>query len=165
VTATVTRDITIGSSTYRIGQFSARDGSWIVSQFITRMLLLDPAKASDEKNLAFILSTTLSELPEDKYNQVREKCLAVCSEPDSLGAAIPLLMRDGSSRWASKNPPDLVAQNALLIGALVFNLSPFFDPGALETLRQIYPDLSQYLPGSTDSSSAPSQPDTGAIAK
>jgi hypothetical protein len=165
VSATDTKEVKIGSVVYRISQFSARDGSWVVGQFITRMLLLDPEKASDEKNLAFILTTLLPSLSEETFNSIRDKCFAVCSQKDDIGGYTPLLMRDGSNRWAVKEPPDLLATNVLLTSALAFNLSPFFAPGALETLRQIYPDLSQLSVTLTDISSAPSQQVTGATAK
>jgi hypothetical protein len=164
VTATVTKELSVGASNYRIGLFSARDGSWIVGQFITRMLLLDPEKASDEKNLAFILSTMITDLPEAVFNSIRDKCFAVCSKQDPLGAYAPLLMRDGSGRWAEKEP-DLLTVNVLLTSALAFNLSPFFAPGALETLRQTYPDLSQLSAALTATSSAQSPQASGATTK
>ena len=122
------------------------------------MLTLIPEKV-DEKHLALVFAAVLRDMPEDVFNRVRDKCLAVITLNK-----VPVMMQDGSGRWAVSSP-SLLGVNALIISVLVFNFLPFFSPGALETLRQTYPDLSQFLPASTDTSLPPSQPASGVTAK
>jgi hypothetical protein len=132
------KELKIGESTYKIGLFNAADGSWVSSQFITRLLLVDPEKAKEESNLAFILAGSLSEFPETTFNSLRDKCLGACMKQNG-DALLPLLMKDG--RWGvpESERPDIVAVNVLMVATLVHNLLPFFAPGALDLLRQTYP--------------------------
>jgi hypothetical protein len=165
-----TRDIQIGEYRYQIGRFSARDGSWIVSQFLTRGLFMafetpEEGKQLDEKELAGLLAVSLRSFNEEEFNLVRLKCFAVIRRYENktgTEVAMPILMADGI-RYAVVPPPDLVDTTVLLTAALSFNLHCFFAPGALEKLRAVFPSP-QPTPGSTSTSPAQSQPVSGSTA-
>jgi hypothetical protein len=160
-----TKDVTIGNLLYRVGELSARDGSWVVGQFLPRMLQLTPEAYKDDKNLGLTMSILMSAVTEDVFDSIREKCFAVCFQQEKdMPTPTPLLMQNGTGKWAVRTPPDLVAATALITATLVFNLRPFFEPGALETLRQLFPNMSPSAPSSTDTFSDPSQPGTGGTA-
>ena len=150
-----TKDITIGDRTYQLVRLGAREGSWIVGQFLTKGLLIPldqgDAKPLDEKELGVVFAITLRDLPENIFNSVMQKCLATVRRYETVaGVPMPVLMSDG--RWAIKPEPDLVELTALIVASLVFNLHCFFAPGALQKLLTVFPG-SQQAPGSTATSS------------
>lgn len=165
-----TQDVTLGGNRYQLTRFSARDGSWIVGQFLTRNLLLsleDPEKEISEKDLGLGLAAVFQSFPEATYNTIQGKCLAAVRRYEDAGGqpvARPVLMADG--RWALAGEPNAVELLAITVATLVFNLHCFFAPGALEMLQTVFPDLSgsPSAPGSTATSSAPSPQATGTTA-
>lgn len=152
----LTRDVKIGEHTYQIGRFSARDGSWMVNQFLTRGLFyaLEPqedGKELGEKELGGLLAVAMRGFSEEDFEKIRVKCLRTCLRYDTPAAVpIPLLMADG--RWAVASPPDLVETLALLVNVLTFNLHCFFAPGALAVLQTAFPS-SPSKAGQMDTSS------------
>jgi len=153
--STATKDIELGTDKYQLTRFSARDGSWIVSQMITSMLLVDTdkTKPKTDQDYGLFFALSLHELPETTYRRIQELCFGCCRKYAG-DAAHPILMADGTGRWTN-GEPDLVTATALVTAVLVFNLVPFFEPGALKTMRTIYPDLStRSATTSTDTSSA-----------
>jgi hypothetical protein len=154
------KDVKIGEFTYQLGRFNARDGSWLVGQFLTRGLLyaLEPqenGKQMDEKELAGMLAITLRTFNEADYEKVRMKALGVCRRYEDRGvgsnAPIPIFMADGV-RYAVSPEPDLVDLTMLMLSSLSFNLHCFFAPGSLEKLLTVFPG-SQSTPGLTAISS------------
>jgi hypothetical protein len=154
-----TKEIRIGESDYQLSRFSARDGSWIVGQFLTKGLLLPLDNVQlEEKELGSVFAITLREFSEATFESVQAKCLKTVRRVEN-GQPIPVLMADG--RWAVRPEPDLVELTALLVASLVFNLHCFFAPGALKKLQAVFPSGSPSSPGSTDTSSDQSAPGTG----
>jgi hypothetical protein len=141
-----TRDVTIGNYKYQLTRFSARDGSWLTGQFLTKNLLAhlqSPDQEITEKDLGLGLAATFQGFSEDIFNRIQSKCLATIRRYEEAGnttVAKPIVMTDG--RWAVKDEPDPVELLALSVASLSFNLYCFFGPGALETLRTVFPDLS-----------------------
>ncbi len=156
-----TKDIELADQKYQLTRFSARDGSWIVSQLLTRGLLMIDSQKADEKALGLFFAYALSQLPEDTYRKIQELCLQAARH-FSGDVAMPLLMQDG--RWADGSEPDLPTVTALIVSEMVFNLQPFFDPAAAKTMALVFPDLTQFAARSTATSSLQSSQGTGGTA-
>jgi hypothetical protein len=157
-----TRDVQIGEYRYQITRFNARDGSWLVGQFLTRGLALalepqEPGKQLTEQELAGMLAVSLRSFSEEDYEKVRVKALSVVrryeNKTGQVEVPMPLLMANNLSRWAVTPPPDIVDSTVILLASLSFNLHCFFAPGALEKLLLVFPGGSQSAPGSTGTSS------------
>jgi hypothetical protein len=174
---TATKEVTFGDTSYQIGRLSARDGSWIVGQLMSRGLLNAAFNRIEEKSsepleklLGLALTYAFPDMPEEVFQGVQNRCFAVCRQYRQNGDATvaePLLRQDGSNRWNGRDEPDPLVSMALLMSALTFNLESFFAPGARKTLLQIFPDLSLMVAPaeSTASSSAPSPPGSGGSAR
>jgi hypothetical protein len=141
-----TKEIEINKTRYQLGSLSARQGSWVAAQFRDYVLarLINPTQEIDEKKLGLLLTELLASLPEETYNNIQAKCLAVCKFWDKIGEgaiASPVLRTDGS--WNGPAEPGLPELLALFISCLSFNLYPFFEPGARETLLSAFPDATK----------------------
>jgi hypothetical protein len=141
--ATATKEVTIGSTRYQLGRLSARQGSWVASQFQDYVLarLLNPDQKLDERQLALMLASTFNSLSEEAYASVQAKCLAACKRFDKVGddeIPVPVLRADGT--WNGVAEPGLPELLALFAACLSYNLYPFFEPGARETLLTAFPD-------------------------
>jgi hypothetical protein len=153
----LTKDIKVGSFDYQITRFTPRVGNWLVSQFLTKNLLLNierPDQEITEKDLAGGLAATLQLFPEETFNKIQTAALDVCSRRGLANTVMPVLMKNGGG-YAVDPPPTLVEVMVLTAQSLAFNLYCFFEPGALSTLHQIFPDLTSHpsTPGSADTSS------------
>jgi hypothetical protein len=140
----MTKDITIKDVRYQMGEFTARDGSWVVGQFLARGLIaglgsLDESKEPIERSIALMLSLGFTQLDENVYNSIQNKCLSVIKRYEG-DTAVPLLMANGAG-WTSGKEPDAITLSTLVMATMAFNFVPFFDPGVLETLRTVYPNL------------------------
>lgn len=143
-----TKDIQIGDIRYQLGRFTARDGSWVLGQFLARGLVaglgnVDESKETIEKQIALMLSMAFAEIDERVYASIQNKCFSVIKRYDQQAentVAMPLLMASGG--FTGKEP-DALSASTLMMACLAFNLAPFFDPGALTTLKTVYPDLKQ----------------------
>lgn len=148
-----TKDLTLGGTRYQLNRFTAREGSWILAQFLPHMPgLLDREKAEKltEKELGIGLAATFSGFSEETFRRIQDKTLAAVKRYDANNVPMPLFMADGKP---IPPEPDLVEMTALTVAALVFNLHCFFAPGASATLLAVFPDLSQMsAPGSTATS-------------
>lgn len=148
-----TKDIAVNEVRYQLGRYSARDGSWLVGQFLPHMMGALDGTEVDEKQLGLGLAASFASFTEETYGRIQAKALAVVRRYDAKDVPMPLFMADGQPI-----PPalDLVELTTLTVASLVFNLHCFFAPGAARTLRQVFPDLSTLLrpsaPGSTATS-------------
>jgi hypothetical protein len=138
-----TKEIQIGTNRYQLGRLSARQGSWVASQFRDYILgrLLNPDKKLDERELALMLTEVFSSLPEEIYNNIQAKCLNVCKRYDKVGETeipSPVIRADGT--WNGVGEPGLPELLSLFAACLSFNLYSFFEPGARETLLVAFPD-------------------------
>ena len=132
------KDILLGENHYRVGKMTARDGSWVAMQFASYVL---PSAA---QSAAGMVGANLPSMPnrsrtmtEAEFHNIQDHCLAVCTrkrvEPTGVEVFYPLIHDSG--RW---NFPDLetdvVSIMVLTLQALWFNVSPFFENGALQQL-------------------------------
>jgi hypothetical protein len=141
-----TRDVTIGNYRYQLTRFSPREGSYLVGQFLMKGLLAsleNPDQEISEKDLGLGFAATFQGFSEEVFHRVQGKCFAALRRYEDVGGTSvpkPLLMADG--RWAITPEPNSVELLSLTVAVLAFNLHCFFEPGALETLRTVFPDLS-----------------------
>ena len=123
-----TQDVTIAGKTYQVGRFKARDGSWILSQLLTK--ILPAAIESGFKSAA--LSDKRSIISEEEFANIQAHALAVCRLYEN-GIPIPVFVRPNT--FAVKELEyDTVTVMGLTLNALLFNLQPFFSEGGLSLI-------------------------------
>lgn len=135
-TPATTQTVTVNGQDYQIGRFTARNGSWILAQLLTKML-----PANVENALA---PTTKGKLPshrtllsEDEFANLQGHCLAVCRRLEN-GVPMPIFLLPDT--WAVKELEyDLVTVMKLTIHALTFNLQPFFQGDGLSQILSSLP--------------------------
>jgi hypothetical protein len=118
----------VGDTEYQVGRLTACDGSWILTQLLTKML-----PAMFETALARLAGGRLppnrSLITEAEFQNIQSHCLAVCRRMEN-GAPMPVFVPPNT--WAIKELEyDLVTVMVLTIQALVFNIQPFFEGGGL----------------------------------
>ena len=137
-----TKDIKIGEQEFQISRMTARNGSWVAMQLLTKLLPSAVAGAV-EQELPMPHSSGKTEMSEDEFVNLQSHCLRVCSRYETVAGnrtAVPILMADG--RWAATELEyDIVRVLTLTVHALVFNMSPFFEEGALKPLLESLPGL------------------------
>jgi hypothetical protein len=145
-----TKSIAVNKIEYQLGRVSARDGSWLVGQFLPHMTGAWMGEGEvTEKDLGLALAAALRGFSEDVFQSIQSKALSVVKRLDDKGTPMPVAMANGSL----VQPLSLVDLTALLVASLAFNLHCFFEPGAAETLRAVFPDLGPLsAPGSTATS-------------
>jgi hypothetical protein len=129
----LSKDVTVGTVSYQIGKFKARDGSWILAQILTKML---PAviESALTKETGAQLSPDRVQLTEDEFASIQGHALAVCRRYEK-GAPMPIFIRPDT--FAVKELEyDIVTVTALTIHALVFNLTPFFEGDGLSQILE-----------------------------
>ena len=139
----LTKDVDIAGVTYQIGRFTARNGSWILAQVLTKIL---PSAMEGGLGTA-ALSSGLAAISEDDFASMQSHSLAVCRRYEN-GVPMPIFIRPNT--WAVKELEfDLVAVMALTVHAMTFNLNSFFEGDGLSQILGSIPVL--------DLSSSPTQ--------
>ena len=140
-----TKQVTIGPAEYQIAQMTAGDGSWILSQVLTKLLPVMVQGALDQMAGAK-LPAGRALLSEEEFHNIQGHCLAVCRRIEK-GIPMPVFVRPNT--WAVKELEyDLLTVMALTIHALTFNLTPFFEEGGLSQLLALLPGLVSNSPDS-----------------
>jgi hypothetical protein len=132
------KDVVINDVTYQVGQFKARDGSFILAQLLTKML---PAiiEGAFKKQSGTVLPAGRSALSEDEFAGIQGHALAVCRRVEN-GVPMPIFFMPNV--WAIKEIEyDLITVMALTIQALVFNIVPFFQGDGLAQILASIPDI------------------------
>jgi hypothetical protein len=133
-----TLTVAVNGQDYQIGRFTARQGSWILTQVLTKMLpsMIDTALA---KEAGGQLSTSRAQLSEQEFDQLQGLCLSVCRRLEN-GVPMPIFVLPNT--FAIKELEyDLVTVVALTIHALKHNITPFFQDGGLSQLTALLPAL------------------------
>ena len=139
-----TKDIEIAGNRYQIGQFKARDGSFILMQLLTKMLPSFVESAFQKEGAA--LGASRPALSEDEFAAVQGHALAVCRRYES-NVPMPVFVRPDT--FAIKELEyDTTTVMALTVNALLFNLSPFFQDGGLTQILESIPGLAPTSPNS-----------------
>ncbi|HEX4209511.1 MAG TPA: hypothetical protein VHY56_03895 [Candidatus Binataceae bacterium] len=133
-----TKDVQINGASYQIGRFTARDGSWILMQILTKML---PSAVANQLNGMGGLASGRSAMSEEEFASLQGHALAVCRRYEN-GVPMPVFLRPNT--WAIKELEyDVVTVLGLTVNALAFNLSPFFKEGGLTQILASLQDSSQ----------------------
>lgn len=134
-----TKNIVIGERKFQIGKFDALTGSYIAFKLLTQILPILPMGGDLQGQLgALPLPKTGEIMSKSDFVSLQRDCLSVCSELVTVGGVespMPILMPTGV--WGVDGlQNDTMTVIALTIHALVFNVSSFFDEGALTALKE-----------------------------
>jgi len=134
------KDVEIGGRKWRIGRFDAMTGSYITMLVLMQML---PMGLDEQVGLGSI-GKGRSLMDKQTFFDVQADCLKVCSELQTIGdntAPIRVMLDDG--RWGVGGvEDDVTVILALTVHTLIFNISDFFQEGALNDLTKTFSDLS-----------------------
>lgn len=134
------KEIDLGGRKWRIGRFDALTGSYITTLLMMQML---PMGMEDQMGLSS-MAAGRSLMNKQTFFDVQKDCLRVVHELKLVGdmmAPMPLMLEDG--RWGVADiENDVPTILGLTIQALVFNISDFFQEGALNDLTKVLSGLS-----------------------
>lgn len=135
------KDVEVGGRKWRIGRFDAMTGSYITMLVLMQMLPM----GMDEQIGMGSLGKGRSLMDKQTFFDVQADCLKICSELQTVGdsvAPIPVMLSDG--RWGVGGvEEDMPTVLALTVHTLIFNISDFFQEGALNDLTKTFSGLSQ----------------------
>jgi hypothetical protein len=138
------KDIEIGGRKWRINRIDAMTGSTLVYRLITRALppVLEPFLASAGKEFSGFtrMLSGGSPMSKNEFLELQRDCLSVCQLITLAGAVetpTNLIMADGTFAPLGVET-DIVTILALTVHSLIFNISPFFEDGALETVLESF---------------------------
>ena len=135
------KDVDLGGRRWRIGRFDAMTGSYITMLVLMQMLPM----GMDEQVGMGSLGKGRSLMDKQTFFDVQADCLKICSELQTVGdsvAPIPVMLSDG--RWGVGGiEDDMPTILALTVHTLIFNISDFFQEGALNDLTKTFSGLSQ----------------------
>jgi len=122
------KDITIGDTQFRIGRFTAINGSFIVAQLLPKLVTCITENGLYIPAVFSILPT----IPKETLAEIQGYCLAVSERYSKEHNPIPLWM---NGRIVDKElEHDTMTVFALTVQVIVFNLSDFFSDGGLQKL-------------------------------
>ncbi len=134
------KDVEVNGRKFRIGRFDALTGS-----YITTLLLMQMLPMGMEDGLAG-MPKDRSLMDKGTFREVQMDCLKVVSELKQVGETIaPVLVMLPDGRWGVEEiEDDTMTVITLTINSLMFNLSDFFQEGALNSLSQTLPGLDKF---------------------
>lgn len=135
------KDVEIDGRKWRVGRFDALTGSYIATLLLMQML---PMGLDQQVGLAGIVKGK-SLMNKETFFDVQRDCLKVCSEIQQVGSVeAPVMVMLSDGRWGVADVENnLPVVLALTVHTLIFNVSDFFQEGALSSLMESYPALSQ----------------------
>lgn len=120
--------VNVAGKQYQIKRMTAQEGSWVAMLLLTKLL---PMGMHDKMNTGSLPGRSV--MSKEEFQNIQQSCLAVCFLQEHVSehpVLHPVLMQDG--RLAIKDLEfDVVAVMALTLGALEFNVAPFFEDDAL----------------------------------
>ncbi len=133
------KDVEIGGRKWRIGRFDALTGSYITMLVLMQML---PMGLDEQVGLGSV-GKGRSLMDKKTFFDVQCDCLKVCSEVQTIGNAdAPTLVMLPDGRWGVGGVEnDSITILALTLHALIFNISDFFQEGALNDLTNTFQGL------------------------
>lgn len=136
------KDVELGGRKWRVGRFDAMTGSYITMLVLMQML---PMGMDEQIGIGSLGKGGRSLMDKKTFFDVQADCLKVCSELQQVGesvAPIPVMLDDG--RWGVGGvEEDVPTILALTVHTLIFNISDFFQEGALNDLTKTFLGLSQ----------------------
>ena len=132
------KDVEVNGRRFRIGRFDALTGS-----YITTLLLMQMLPMGLEDRIPGVSSKGKSIMDKETFMDIQRDCLKVVSELKPVGDSIaPMLVMLPDGRWGIDGiEDDTLIVITLTISVLAFNLSDFFQEGALSNLNQVLPGL------------------------
>lgn len=138
--------VTVKGHDYRIGKFSAREGSYIVLKvsgilapvFGPLLGNLDTKDITSPEDIDLkkldigAMIAPLANVPEADFNYLQEKSLKVCDV--KLQAGFMPVVNDNGSFALQELEDDGLAIMSLMVHALLFNMTSFFSGSPLEGL-------------------------------
>ena len=140
----LTKDVEISGQRYQIGKMSARSGSWIVVQLITKLM---PMGIENQLGIEG-LSSGRSEMSEAEFLNIQDHCLDVCRRYEMVAGqevAMPIMARPGVFAFKELES-NLLTILALTVHALLFNVTPFFEGDGLKSVMASFKDLNLFIP-------------------
>ena len=145
------KDIELSGRRWRIKKFDPLTGSFVLMKVMNKVAhivlgaLGGTFTKEDQNMLAMSVSQSLGDFSKQDLAAIQTDCLRVCSElkfiNDKEDAPLPVLMNDG--RWGvSGLDDDIITVLALTGHALVFNMLPFFEEGALKQVVESFKSYS-----------------------
>ena len=136
------KDIELQGKKWRINKFDALTG-----YFIAYKLLFQILPGGMESQMPGVnLPEGRSLMSKAEFIELQRDCLAVCTQLIMVGdveTAIPVLQRGG--QWGVDGlETDVVLVFTLTLHCLLFNISGFFEEGALKELTQSFQTLSLF---------------------
>jgi len=134
------KDIEIRGKKWRIGRLDARTGSYIAS-----IILLQVAPMGVDSGLPNLPSNR-GIMEKSTFLDIQTECLKVCFEIQQAGQNIlPVAVVLPDGRWgvSEEIQTDIATILNLTIQVLKFNLTDFFQGGALNDLMSAFKDLPQ----------------------
>jgi hypothetical protein len=126
------KDVEINGKKWRIGRFDALTGSWIATSLVFSALPM----GLDLKTSGATSSGTI--INKETFKEIQIECLKVVSELTETdnGQLLPILVLLEDGRWSNKElSKDMTLAINLTIQVLIFNMSDFFQKGALDDLK------------------------------
>lgn len=126
------KDVEIEGRKFRINRFDALTGSYIASLLLMQILPMGMGKQLGLDNL-----TEGSLMKKETFIELQKDCLKVCQELTNVGnVETPMFVMLPDGRWGVEGLQDeTTIVLPLAIQTLVFNLSDFFQDGALEKVK------------------------------
>jgi len=137
------KDAEIGGSKYQIGRMTARNGSWITMQILSKILPQAISGQMSQIEGLGALPANRSEMSEAEFQNIQEHCLAVCRRYETIGTAetpLPIMARPGVFAMPELEY-DLITIFALTAQTLIYNIAPFFEGDGLMSVLGNLPGL------------------------
>ena len=134
------KDVEIRGKKWRVGRLDARTGSYIASVIL--MQVVPMGLDSQLPNLP----SGREIMPKATFLDIQTECLKVCFELQQAGQNIlpvAVILPDGRWGVSEESQTDISTMLTLTIQTLKFNLTDFFQGGALNELMQVFKDLPQ----------------------
>jgi len=136
------KEIELSGRRWRIGRFDALTGSYISTLLVMQLLPMGLGNALGLENV----SGGKNLMSKETFIDVQKDCLKIVSELKLVGDVVmplPVMLEDG--RWGiGEIEDDAPTVMGLTIQVLMFNISDFFEEGALNDLLDKFSGMSQF---------------------
>jgi hypothetical protein len=133
------KDVEIAGTKYRVEKIPAMTGCWIATQIFSKMMPMGMEAQAGLGNLP----ENRPSMTEKEFYDLQSYCLMACKRYEVVGemeTAMPIM--SGMGKFAIPQLKyDFTAVIGLTVHVLEYNISSFFNGGALEALKETLKDL------------------------
>ena len=143
------KDVEIDGKRYRVGRFTARTGSWMITQLLTKVM---PSLVGGRLSMLKLPASGAS-MTEDDFIGIQNHCLRVCGiyNAEATNVFVPIMKGETLLKDLEY---DLGTVLALTVHTLEFNFRDFFEKGGMSALQSLSGlSSARSTPSETDSSS------------